>query len=94
MNKVTADEDLKNVFGQIAACMGFSKVEDAIADFQNTLFAWNFDKPLSANATDEEINFLADSVNIQRLLNNPVKLDKSTIKNIYTKILKRSFNAD
>ena len=89
MNKNSEDENLKNIFRQIAACMGFSKVEDAISDFKNTLSKWNFDKPISVNATDAEINFLADSVNVQRLSNNPVKIDKITIKDIYTKILKR-----
>lgn len=91
MNKNCNDE-LKNIFSHLAACMGFSNVEDAISDFKNTLTQWNFDKPLSVNATETEIDFLSDSVNIQRLSNNPLKLDKSEIKNIYTKILKRSLN--
>lgn len=91
MNK-NGNGDLKRIFIKLAACMGFANVEDAISDFKNTLTQWNFDKPLSPNATDDEINFLANSVNIQRLSNNPVKLDAVTIKNIYTKILKRSSN--
>ena len=84
----------QKIFGKIAESMGFSKVEDAIKDFKNLLNIWQFDKPISKNATVEEINFLADSVNIQRLKNNPVVLDRDTIKNIYVQILKRDFYAD
>ena len=92
MNKNSNDASLKNIFQKLAACMGFSKVEDAIKDLKNILAAWNFNKPLSSNATDAEINILVNSVNLQRLANNPVKLDEVAIKNIYTQILKRSRN--
>ena len=93
MQRISADDELQKIFKRLALAMGFNRVDAAISDFKNLLRAWNFDKPLSANSNDDEINFLADSVNLQRLKNNPVILDRATIKNIYTQILKRDFNA-
>ena len=82
---------LPTIFNQLAACMGFDNVEAAIYDLQKILTDWNLATPLNENFSDEEILNLANSVNVERLGNNPVRLDNAALKNIYEKILKGDF---
>ena len=40
------------------------------------------------NLTNIEFNELVDSVNAERLENNPIKFDKETLRNLYERIIK------
>jgi len=84
-------EILPQIFNQLAACMGFDDVDAAIDDLQKLLTNWNLAAPLKDNFSDEEILELTNSVNVERLGNNPVRLDNDAIKIIYEKILKGEF---
>lgn len=74
---------LTDTLGQLANCFGISDISNShnmIIDFLDTV---GIDRKLSA-AMDLEL--LVNGVNIDRLNNNPVKLDKTDIENIYKKV--------
>ncbi len=80
------EEHLKKVFTQIAECSGDSDRYSAAKKFsqfvEDMIDEVTFDK--------EDLNLLINSVNPVRLGNNPVKLEKADIKNIYEKIMKHT----
>ena len=71
-------------FDDIAREIGGQNCEEAVSVFEKML--GDLDMPPPENVTDADIDILANSVNLQRLQNNPVGLDKETIKNLYTQI--------
>lgn len=75
---------LKETLGDLSRLLGgndMAELPTRINDFVNDM---SFTVP---DATPEQIDILAKSINPVRLKNNPVKIDETDAKNIYTKIL-------
>lgn len=78
-------EHLKEVFGAIARAMGCESPESAIESFKGILEEFQIKAP---EASKEELQILAASVNPVRLKNNPVRLDSEALYNLYEEITK------
>jgi len=72
-------------YDDIVKALGKEKQEDAITFFEELLHKLEILPPKNVDSNDLEI--LSSSVNIQRLRNNPIRLNESTIKKIYKEIL-------
>ncbi|MCL1831100.1 MAG: phosphonoacetaldehyde reductase [Oscillospiraceae bacterium] len=72
-------------FDEIAVMLGASDYIDATAWFESLLTDLDVLPP--KGATLEQIERLTESVNLQRLGNNPIEFDRATIKRIYMRIL-------
>ncbi len=77
-------EYLKSVFEQISKALGCGSTEEAKEKLESIYKVLELDTP---KADQEQINELTDSVNEQRLKNNPIALDKATIRQLYEQIL-------
>jgi alcohol dehydrogenase class IV len=75
---------MKN-YDDIANALGRKNHEEAILYFEEMLRKLEIFPPHNAQADDLEI--LTNSVNLQRLSNNPVQFTKETIKQLYREIL-------
>ncbi len=73
------------VLNDIAAAMGCSSPEEAAGKFCDIYSRLGLEIP---EATEQDIEDLAGSVNPERLKNFPASLDKETIRNLYRKILR------
>ena len=82
---------LPKTFQRLAECMGCESVEAAISTLQTFLQELNLAEPLQKNFSEKDIDDLAESVNVERLANNPVSLNETAIKNIYKLILSGKF---
>lgn len=82
---------LPQTFQRLAECMGFKNVDSAISGFQKFLTDLNLAEPLDINFDEKDIEDLVESVNLERLSNNPIILDKAAISNIYKLILSGKF---
>jgi alcohol dehydrogenase class IV len=78
---------LSNIFSDIAIAMGAKDPTKAIAIFRDMMKSMELANPVSTDRT-EEIDVLSTSVNPVRLKNNPVELDKQTIRALYDIIVK------
>ena len=78
---------LNRIFAEIAFTMGCGKVEIAISVFRQMLQDMNLKYPSSHNK-EHDIIVLAQSVNPERLKNNPVELNTVVIEKLYSDILK------
>ena len=76
---------MKN-YDDIAQALGKQNYEEAVLLFEQLLEALEIFPPENINIDDLDI--LTNSVNIQRLENNPVKLERDTVKELYQEILK------
>jgi len=72
-------------FDDIAKAFGKSNYEEAVSFFEWLLQDLDIMPP--KGATSDHLDILTNSVNTQRLHNNPVRLDKDTIRELYKKIL-------
>ena len=72
-------------FEGIASALGQNSSEEGILFLEELLQKLEIFPPPKINDGDLEI--LTDSVNTGRLFNNPVRLDRDTIKNLYEEIL-------
>jgi len=72
-------------FDYIARALGRKDHEDAIEFFEDMLREMEISPP--GNVSADEFDALINSVNIQRLQNNPVWLNKTTISAIYKEVL-------
>ena len=72
-------------FDDIAKVLGKSNHEEAVSFFEGLL--QDLEILLPHNASEDDLDILVSSVNIQRLNNNPIRLGKDTIKDLYKKIL-------
>lgn len=72
-------------FNDIANALGTEHYEDAVAFFEEMLSDLEILPPQNIDASDLEI--LTQSVNLPRLNNNPVRLNKKAIKELYREIL-------
>ena len=78
---------LERVFHQIAQSMNVTTPQDAILCFRKMMKEMSLENPVSTNK-EQEVDILSHSVNPVRLKNNPVKLDESSIRNLYFDIIK------
>ncbi len=81
---------LADVFSDIAAALDCNTPKKAISWFRALLKDLKITVPLKAAASD--IKSLAGSVNLTRLKNNPVNIDKEAAVSLYKKILNISEN--
>ena len=72
-------------FEDIAKALGKEDCEEAAAFLEQMLADLGITPPESATAG--QLDILTNSVNIQRLNNNPIQLDKNSINNLYKIIL-------
>ena len=72
-------------FDYIAKALGTEHYEDAVSFFEEMLLELEILPPQHIN--EDDLDILTNSVNRQRLSNNPVRLNKSTIKKLYKEIL-------
>jgi len=78
-------EYLNGIFSDIALALGSSSPQRAVAKFEALLA--RLDLPSLKLKNEEDLNFLFASVNVERLNNNPVSIDKDSLCKIYKKIL-------
>lgn len=81
-----ADEKLMNVFNNISLCFHASSVESSILYFESILTALGIKKPISSNR-ENDIASLVESINPERLSNNPIVFSKEELKEMYEEIL-------
>lgn len=79
-------EALADSFDAISSAFGVKSVNAALNMFDDMLGFLELEAPALTNP--EDINMLADSVNPERLSNNPVALTKGVIKELYKQIFK------
>lgn len=77
---------LKNVFLELNKIFDTKNSLDSIKKFIE--ICDNIDLKMLGFIKDEDVKILTDSVNENRLKNNPVYLDKTEIEKIYSKLLK------
>ena len=75
---------LQGVFDDIAFALNTTSTGDAIVLFQELLRLYNMEKPRFKN--DDELKELVNSVNIRRLSNNPIAIDKAGLRSIYKNV--------
>ena len=75
---------MKN-FDDIAKTLGQQNHEEAVSFFEGLLQRLEIFPP--QNTSDDDLELLTNSVNIQRLNNNPVRLNKDIINTLYKEIL-------
>jgi len=75
---------MKN-FDDVATALGQDNYEDAVLFFERLLKFLGIFSP--ENVSDNDLDLLVNSVNTQRLQNNPVRFDKDTIRILYKEIL-------
>ena len=78
---------LQQVFHDISASFGCDTPVEAIVKLQHMLQALQLMPPHSNNK-EHDLHMLSESVNAERLKNNPVRLDTSAIYSLYSEILK------
>lgn len=92
MNKcidVRGEEYLKAIFKEIAVLISGDEsatIENGIQAFENILK--KLDITVKEKLNSKDLKILVDSVNVQRLKNNPVKLEKDDIQYIYRRMFK------
>ena len=76
---------LFDIFNRIAEAMDCPSPQAAVEFFINIITSLDINAP---KATQEELEILAASVNLDRLKNNPVELDGETVYKLYAEITK------
>ena len=74
-----------NGYNDIVQALGKQNCAEAVLFFEQMLQRLEILPP--ENASNNDLEILASSVNIQRLRNHPVRLDRNTIKALYKEIL-------
>ena len=75
-----------NVFVEMAKSIGQSTAEQAIEWFISLLAELEISSP--EQVSEAEFEILRNSVNIERLKNNPMQLDSEALMALYKEILK------
>ena len=75
---------LLNIFEEIASCFGCSRAGAVGPELEKIVDRLGFEAPA---ATEEDLKVLVNSVNLQRLKNNPVKPEPEDIEFLYRKIV-------
>ncbi len=76
---------LLETLNELAKIFEVNSIEESITKFETIYQSFNLAGPTLVN--DDELDELVNSVNLQRLSNNPVSLDKEIIREIYINIL-------
>lgn len=80
-----SDSDaLCGIFSDIAAALGCKSAYDGPCVFRGLMDELSMQRFI--DATDEQLDLLAASVNLERLKNNPVALDEAAVRNLYERI--------
>ena len=82
---------MKN-FNEIARALGKQDSEEAVSFFEQLLQSLGILPP--ENASIDDLDILTNSVNAQRLQNNPIRLDENTIRILYKEILLEAHNRE
>lgn len=77
---------LVKTFFDIAKALDCETPKEAIEKYRQILVDLGINKPVS-KTREKDLEILTLSVNLTRLANNPVKLDKEAIRSIYEKIV-------
>lgn len=80
------EDHLGFIFEWLGKMMFSNTPYNGLMMFNSILFALDMQHPHSDNR-EADLDLLTNSVNIERLSNNPVKLDKEAIRNMYERIL-------
>lgn len=73
-------EYLNNVFSDISICYGINNPKEAIIKFNNILKELEIEYPI---ISESDLIQLTESVNMERLKNNPVEIPRDVIMGIY-----------
>ena len=84
MNK-KADKDTREIFEEIAGLLGCENVDRAVGRLEDMIEKMGLIPDFSVSA--EQIEQLADSVNVERLSNNPIPFDREELRQMYVEIL-------
>ena len=76
-------EHLLSVFSEIAVALGEKSIEGGIDSFGKMLS----EMEIGLAVPSSDIEMLADSVNFERLKNNPVHLDKEALMQVYSNVV-------
>lgn len=76
-------EYLLGVFAELSNILGYQKIEDAINYLKKLLDELDL---YDVDVNEKDMDALVNSVNTVRLGNNPIKLEKKDIKEIYTRL--------
>lgn len=76
---------LKSMFAELADAFGCITAQEAAAEFSRLLDSLELEAP--GLEKENRLEELADSVNLTRFKNNPVKLEKDDLRNLYRSIL-------
>ncbi|MBR6091480.1 MAG: phosphonoacetaldehyde reductase [Bacteroidales bacterium] len=79
-------EYLADIFIQIAKAMGCKTPSDAIVLLRQMMVGMEMKNPVARNK-EEELEVLSTSVNLMRLKNNPVEINKDAAKVLYELII-------
>ena len=80
-------EKLSPILDDLAKAFGKEKAEDGYSAFCRLLELMDFEVP---TASQEELELLSKSVNLQRLKNTPISFDFDTIYNMYKRMLQQN----
>lgn len=78
------------IFEEIAHAMRTDKIQEAILQFRRMMSIMELKNPISGSDRTFELELLSDSVNQERLKNNPIRLDKADALDSYKTIVKAS----
>lgn len=84
---IKADADLLKTFNSIAHCFHVDNANQSIEYFQSMVEKMKIEYPVSSDR-EKDIDLLVDSVNPERLSNNPIQFSKEELKEMYKEILK------
>lgn len=79
-----------DIFQEIAHSMDTNDVSEAILLFRKMMSLMKLGNPVSSIERTSELELLSNSVNPERVKNNPIKIDKNTALDLYKKIVKAS----
>ena len=82
-----ANKKLLKIFDGIATCFHMPDSYSTILYFRRMIDKMGINYPKSKSRL-EELNILVDSVNLERLANNPIQFDKKEIRKMYEEIIK------
>ena len=82
-----AESELLDVFDRIAGCFHAQSADEAVMMFENMLVEMEIDCPYSTNR-EQDIKLLVESVNPERLSNNPIAFSQEELREMYEEIVK------
>lgn len=78
---------LRVVFRELAEAFGYEgKADGRVQEFAELVCSLGLDAPVPAHG---DIEILSRSVNLERLKNNPIRLDQKAMEELYRQILGR-----